>query len=123
VTLPVPASTDPAADAAAHIGALADAITARLSSRSVAYWAGTVTANAYGDFAVPGIAGVLSYCTGAVVTDTGAAGLADSARPHLYRFIQAGPPGTALIRLHTAAGVPIGPASLGVSVIAWGTPA
>jgi hypothetical protein len=116
VTLPVPASTDPVADAAAHIAALADAIAARLSGRSVAYFSGVVATNATGDFAVPGIAGVLSYCSGAIVTD-------NSTTPRLYRFGGAGPPGSTWIRVYTHNGGGYGATSIDVSVLAFGTPA
>jgi hypothetical protein len=122
VTLPVPASTDPAGDAYQHIGALADAITAKLSSRSVAYWAGVVVTDGSGDFAVPGISGVLSYCTGAIVTDA-AANPTTAAALHLYRVMSGGPPGTARVRVYTYLGAGIGAAALGVSVVAFGTPA
>jgi hypothetical protein len=116
VTLPVPASTDPVADAAAHIAALADAIAARVGSRSAGYYSGTVTSNASGDFPVPGITGVLSMCTGAVVTDNGFT-------PHLFTLVVVGAPGTAKVRARTYSGAAVGATTLDVCVIAFGTPA
>jgi hypothetical protein len=118
VTLPVPASTEPAADAAAHIAALADAIGTRLSSRSAAYWAGPVTTNGSGDFIIPGLAGVLSWCAGAVVADN-----ANLTTAHLFTFRGAGAPGVAYVRVNTLTGGGFGAGTLNVCLTAWGTPA
>jgi len=118
VVLPVPAGTEPVADAYLHIAALADAIAARVGSRTVAYWQGTVTTDGNGDFTLPGTDGVLSNCTGAVLCDAGAA-----PAPHLFRLILGGPPGAARVRTHTYTGGGFGAATFGVAVIAWGVPA
>jgi len=112
----VPATTDPVADAATHIAALADAIAVRLTSRSTAYWAGVVITDANGDFLVPGIAGVLSHCAGAVVAD-------NASGAHLFMFVWAGPPNNAAVRVRTATGAAVGQVAVDVAVIAWGTPA
>lgn len=114
--LPVPAPTDPVADAATHITALADAIGGTIHSRSVAYYTGNVSTNANSDFNVPGISGVLSVCSGAFVSD-------NSATPHLFTFMGAGGPGAAWIRVHSRTGAPVGAITLGVCIIAYGTPA
>jgi acyl-coenzyme A thioesterase PaaI-like protein len=116
MSFPVPASTDPVADAATHIAALADAIGARLTARSTAYWAGTVTLDSGGHFLVPGLVGVLASMAGALVTDDGPAA-------HLFRVVATGPPGTATIRVHTNTGASMSGGSVAVAVIAWGTPA
>ena len=118
MVLPVPASTDPAADAYKHVNALADAITAAMSGRPVSYWNGTVTTNGNGDFIIPGLDGVLSHCAGAVVNDQGT-----NPTPHIFVFRGAGAPGVAYVRVYTSAGGAFGAGSIAVSVLAYGTAA
>ena len=114
--LPVPAATDPLADFAVHINALSDAITAAISSKSVAYYAGNVTTNTNGEFVIPGITGVLSQCSGAFISDK-------ASTPHLFNFVGAGPPGVAYARAYSRTGAPSVSTTLQVCVFAYGTPA
>lgn len=116
MSLPVPASTDPVADAAAHIGALADAIGARFKGRPVAYWAGPVTTHGSGDFNLTDLAGTLASVAGVIITDRGTP-------PHLFVLMGGGAPATAWVRTYTYSGGAVGAVTVDVSILAFGTPA
>jgi hypothetical protein len=116
--LPVPTPTDPVADGAAHINALADAIGAAIHSRAVAYYTGNVTTNVNGDFYVPGITGVLSVCSGAFVSD-------NTPTAHLFSFQgwDASSEGAPFVKVYSRTGAPAPSITLNVCTIAYGTPA